>query len=420
MTPTTVGDSLKLSIALILKGYPRLSETFIAQEIRALEQRGIEILIVSLRHPTDPAVHPIHEEIQAKVLYLPEYLHNEPLRLLRALWAALYKRKFIATARLWLRDLGRDFSFNRIRRFGQALVLVNELPPQVTRFYAHFIHTPGSVTRYSAELTGLPWSASAHAKDIWTIPQWEIREKLAHLEWLSTCTRVNAEYLQSLTDKPEKVELVYHGLDFERFPAADKSLVTKRKRGDIRIISVGRAVAKKGYHFLLEALAMLPQELNWSMTHIGGGTELSRLKSLAGELNLSDRIHWLGPQPQKRVLEYYRNSDLFVLPCQVIDDGDRDGLPNVLMEAQSQRLCCISSDISGIPELIEDDVTGALVPQRDSHSLANTLKVLMTDEKKRVAMAEAGYQRVTRHFSMDKGIDQLIARFTSSPVSADD
>jgi hypothetical protein len=164
-----------LRVAFILKGYPRLSETFIAQEIAALERRGLDILIVSLRRPTDSRRHPVHQEIRAAVLYLPEYLLLEPLRVLRAWWNVRRSFDFKPVFSLWLKDLRRDLTPNRMRRFGQALVLAAELPADVRHLHTHFLHTPASVTRYAAALLGLPWSGSAHAKDVWTTPEWEKR-----------------------------------------------------------------------------------------------------------------------------------------------------------------------------------------------------------------------------------------------------
>src|SRR5436190_886277 len=165
-------------VAFLLKGYPRLSETFIAQEILALERRGLEILIVSLRHPTDRATHPVHRLIKAALLYLPEYLYQEPLRVWRG-WLRCRRRPGYRKARAaFLADLWRDMSPNRVRRFGQALVLAEELPPDVDHLHAHFLHTPASVARYAAMIAGLDWTVSAHAKDIWTSRAWEKRRKL--------------------------------------------------------------------------------------------------------------------------------------------------------------------------------------------------------------------------------------------------
>jgi hypothetical protein len=207
-------------VAFVLKGYPRLSETFIAQEIHALEKRGLDILIVSLRHPTDRAVHPVHDQVKASRLYLPEYLHQEPLRVWRG-WRRVRRLPgYKAARRAWLADLRRDSTPNRVRRFGQALVLAAELPPGIDRLHAHFLHTPASVTRYTATMIGLPWSFSAHAKDIWTTPDWEKREKLADAKWAVTCTVSGHAHLAALALDAKRVGLSYHGIALDRFPPA--------------------------------------------------------------------------------------------------------------------------------------------------------------------------------------------------------
>ncbi len=407
------------TLGVVVKGYPRLSETFIAQELLSLEQHGIGLEIISLRHPTDRARHPVHEEIRAHVNYLPEYLHREPLRVVSAIgWALLRPLRLAWVARLWLKDLCRDRSRNRVRRFGQALVLARELNPTIDLLYAHFLHTPASVCRYAANLRGLPWTVSAHAKDIWTSPEWELREKLAELEWLATCTRYNVDYLQSLADQPEKVRLLYHGLNLERFArdeccsAQPKSVSVRdgsNMQEPVRLLSVGRAVPKKGYFVLLDALARLPADLSWQLTHIGGGELLAALKAHAAGLGIAERIIWAGALAQTEVLAAYRASDLFVLPCRVNEDGDRDGLPNVLMEAQSQGLAVVSSAISAIPELVEDDENGLLVAPDDAPALAAALKRLISSPEERQRMGHAGRQRVRTVFDHHQAIGQLVS-----------
>ena len=174
---------------VVLKGYPRLSETFIAQELLGLERAGIDFVIVALRRPTERQRHPVHDEIRAPVVYLPEYLHREPLRVLRALADRLLKPGFVKAWNSFVSDFRRDVSRNRIRRFGQALVLAAEWPQGGAWLHAHLCHTPASVTRYTSLLLGLPWTCSAHAKDIWTSPDWELAEKLGSARWTVTCTR---------------------------------------------------------------------------------------------------------------------------------------------------------------------------------------------------------------------------------------
>jgi len=402
-------------VAFVLKGYPRLSETFIAQEIRALERRGLDIRIVSLRHPTDPSVHPVHREIVAPVLYLPEYLHEEPLRVARGWRNARRLPGYAAARRVWLRDLARDPTPNRVRRFGQAMVLAAECPPDVTWLHAHFLHTPASVTRYAATMRELPWSVSAHAKDVWTTPEWEKREKIADCRWLVTCTTgVNADHLAALAPEPTRVELVYHGLDLARFPPAPETPATA-DGGDtdhpVVILSVGRAVAKKGYRVLLSALAALPPDLQWRLIHIGGGPMLAALRNQAAEAGIDGRIDWRGAQPQEAVLEAYRSADLFVLASRVAPDGDRDGLPNVLMEAQSQGLPCLATSVSAIPELIEDGENGVLVPPDDIDTLAAGLERLIREPALRHRLGAAGARHVQERFQLDAGIDRLAHRF---------
>ncbi|HET7672386.1 MAG TPA: glycosyltransferase [Burkholderiales bacterium] len=411
-----------MRVAFVLKGYPRLSEAFIAQEIAALERRGLDILIVSLRHPTDRRRHPVHDEIRAPVAYLPEYLHREPLRVLRA-WLAIRKWPSYGRARAqWLRDLARDRTANRIRRFGQALVLAAELPPDIERLHAHFLHTPASVARYAALLRGLPWSGSAHAKDIWTTPEWEKREKLADCDWLATCTRVNHDHLAALAPAG-RVQLAYHGIDLGRFPPPPATRLGadgRDARHPVTILSVARLVEKKGTDTLLEALARLPAEVHWRYVHVGSGPLLDRLKQQAERLGIAGRVDWRGALAHGQVLEEYRKADLFALACRVAADGDRDGLPNVLAEAQSQGLACVATRVSAIPELVQDGASGVLVQENDSAALAGALQALIRDPARRRALGEAGQARVRAQFTLQANFERLAARFgLPAPAHAD-
>ena len=376
-------------VVFVLKGYPRLSETFIAQEIAELERRGLPILIASLRYPTDKRTHPVHAGIRAPLLYLPEYLRDEALRVLRAWWRVRGLPGYRAARAIWLRDLWRDRTANRVRRFGQALVLASELPADVVRLHAHFLHTPASVTRYAATLRGLVWSGSAHAKDIWTTPAWDLREKLASCEWLVTCTATNRDYLATLAPAG-RVELVYHGLDMQRFgPVAPALAARDGSDADnpVRLLSVGRLVEKKGTDVLLDALAQLPPHLHWRLVHVGGGPLGEALAQRAQALGISSRIAWRGAMAQEELLAEYRAADLFALASRVAQDGDRDGLPNVLMEAQSQGVPCIATRVAAIPELIEHEVDGYVCGAATQEELIRGLRWFL-DEPTR--MAEAG------------------------------
>jgi len=165
---------------------------------------------------------------------------------------------------------------------------------------------------------------------------------------------------------------------------------------------------------LLAALAALPAELNWCFVHVGGGPLLPRLMAQAKASGLEDRISWLGPQPHDEVLRQYGKADIFALACRIARDGDRDGLPNVLMEAQSQGLACVSTRVSAIPELIDHGQTGLLVPERDSRALCDALERLIVEPSTRVQLGAAGYRRVREHFSFEGNAGRLAAKFQLS------
>jgi glycosyltransferase involved in cell wall biosynthesis len=367
-----------------------------------------------MRQPTDKAIHPVHREIEAPVTYLPEYLHDAPLRVIRGLWRARRLPGFKAAWRAFLADLGRDITRNRVRRLGQAAVLAVEMPDDVGQIHAHFIHTPASVARYASLMTGLPWSCSAHAKDIWTTPDRELADKLADADFVVTCTAAGLARLNALAPADNQATLVYHGIDLGRFRPLAAPLV-ERNGGDpakpVRFVTVARAVEKKGLDTLIEALALLPRDLAWTWTHIGGGDLIKRLKTLAEARGVADRCSFKGARPQEEVIAAYGASDAFVLPCRVAGDGDRDGLPNVLMEAGSQGLALVSTPVSGVTELIEDGVNGVIVPPDDVRALAQQLEALARQPTERYRLGRAAVKTVGQRFDHAAAMAGLIRLF---------
>ena len=286
-------------VAFVLKGYPRLSETFIAQEILALERRGLAILIVSLRHPTDRKTHPVHAAIRAERLYLPEYLYQEPARVWRGWRWARRQNGYRRAWRAWLADLWRDPTPNRVRRFGQALVLAAELPQDIGHLHAHFLHTPASVARYAALICGLGWTVSAHAKDIWTTPDWEKREKLGEAAVGGDLHRRRPRPSGGAGAAVRSGGAVLSRARSRTLCAAAAAARRARDGRRCRTLrsccsrSVGRS-PKKGYDDLLAALALLPPDLSWRFVHIGGGALAANLRHRAESLGLAPRIEWRG------------------------------------------------------------------------------------------------------------------------------
>ena len=402
------------NMAVVVKGWPRLSETFIAQELVALEAAGHSFDIWSLRHPTDTKRHPLHDRLQAQVKYLPEYLWQEPQRVWAARDAVRALPGYAEAYRIWRADLRRDPSKNRIRRFGQACVLAHELPAETLSLYAHFLHTPASVTRYAAIMRGLPWGFSAHAKDIWTSPDWEIHEKLDPAQYGAdfgaTCTGFGAKHLKEMSADPDRIDLIYHGLDLTRFPdAPDRTW--RKADGPLRMLSVGRLVEKKGFDRLIAALAMLPADLDWRWVHVGGGGLYDLLHGMAEDAGIAHRIDWRGACDQPEVIAEMCAADMFVLPSRVAEDGDRDGLPNVLMEAASQLLPILSTPVSAIPEFIDSGTHGVLSDDAPQ-ALAEAIIGMAADPGACERMARAALARLKTDFGMDPGIARLSERLT--------
>ena len=406
-------------LVVVVKGYPRISETFIVQELAALERRGLGLAIVSLRRPYDAIRHPIHQAIRAPVLYLPEYLHQAPRRVVAGHWRAWrrhpgrYRRAGVS----WLRDLVRDPTPNRVRRFGQAGVLAAELPATARHLHAHFLHTPASVARYAAEMTGLSYSLSGHAKDIWTRPAWELREKLAGARFAVTCTAANRARLEALAPA-RPVALVYHGLD-RAFFAPPSAIGSRRDGSDpadpVRLLSVGRFQPKKGFDVLLRALALVPGHV--TLTVVGYGPAERRLRRLGRTLGVEGRLRWAGPLDHPAVRALYRASDLFVLASRIAPDGDRDGLPNVVVEALSQGLPVIVTRVAALGEIVEDGVNGRLVPAEDPAALAAAITALAGDAGTRQRLGAAGVRRVAEGWDLESGVDRLVALL--APALAD-
>jgi glycosyltransferase involved in cell wall biosynthesis len=408
-------------VLVVLKGYPRVSETFIAHELAALERRGLPLHIVSLRRPYDALTHPVHATIRAKVTYLPEYLYEAPGRVFAGHARALARapRRYLRALGLWLRDVVRDPTPNRGRRFGQAGVLAGELPAGAAHLHAHFLHTPASVARYAAVMCGLDYSLAGHAKDVWTTPDWELRAKLRQARFTVTCTAAGRDRLDAIA--PGRAELVYHGLDRELF-AAPPTFGSRRDgtdpRDPVRLLAVGRFQPKKGYPTLLEAVARVRAEVR--LTVVGYGPLAAALHARADALGLASRLTWAGALDQPAVRAQYRASDLLLLASEVAPDGDRDGLPNVVVEALSQGLPVVATRAGAIAELVDDGVHGRLVSPGDAGALAAAIEELARDPDQRQQMGAAGIHRVAAGWDLDAGAERVhrLLRATLSTAAA--
>lgn len=370
-------------LCILVKGFPRISETFITREIETLQDAGLRFSLASLRRAQTEAKHVSHR-VHTQINYLPEYLHEEPVRVSRALNTARRMPGAATAWRMFRADVKRDFSRNRLRRFGQACVLAAELPAETRHLHAHFIHTPASVARYAAALRGISFSVSAHAKDIWTTPDWDLRDKLDRAEFVCTCNAAGAARLSALAP----------GWQVHLWPHLTiQSLRTARvpRTGPVRLLTVARAVPKKGLRLLLTALAQLRPEPAWTWTHIGGGPELAALKAAVQNHPYKERVTIMGALPHEDVVAALGRHDIFVLTAQVSDDGDRDGRPNALIEAMNAGLACIATGVGGIPEVLTSG-SGTIVAPEPA-AIAGAIQTLVSAPETILSLGDAARAR---------------------------
>lgn len=392
-------------LAIVVKGFPRLSETFVARELTGLEARGISFSLHALRRPGGDAAL-VENTVRARPHYLPEYLHEAPWRVLGAVARARGMPGFAAAWRAFCADLGLEFSRGRARRFGQACVLACEMPESVRHIYAHFAHSPASVARYAGLMRGIGFSISAHAKDIWTAPEWDLRQKMREAGFVTVCNRAGHARLASLGGN---LRLIKHGLAKDATAATAPAQARDGSVADdpVRLVCVARAVEKKGLRTLVDAMATLPRAMAFRLDHFGGGPLLGALKAKARALGLEDRIVWHGAIPHAAVIAALDRSDLFVLPARMGSDGDRDGIPNALLEAQARGLAVVSTRVGGIEEAVSDGQTGRLVAPGDAGALAAVLLEMIEHPHAREALGRAALDHARSAYDAEAGYDEI-------------
>ena len=388
-----MSDRSGVVLAYILKGYPRLSETFILNEMLLLEEQGHRLHIYAMRDPGESKVHSNVERIQAPVHYIPDHFWRS--------FGALVGANvllFLDRPGTWWKSFreaaGRSIarrSSSTIKRFVQAGYLVQRhlREEPAAHIHAHFAHGPCTTAMYAAALTGTEYSFTAHAKDIYVQEKDFLRKKLERAGFVVTCTGFNRQTLQEVHDGTP-IHRIYHGVDCSHF--RPRPALT----GEVpHILSVGRLVPKKGFPVLLEALSHLSQRgVDFRCTLVGDGPQRSLLQARVDALGLASRVHFTGKLTQEELIEHYAEADCIALACQVQDDGDRDGIPNVLVEAMAMGVPIVSTHISGIPELVKDGVTGLLVEPENPLALADALGRLLCDRELAEKLSESGRLRV--------------------------
>ena len=400
-------------LGMILKGYPRISETFISNEILLLEKLGFPIHLFSMRQPRESFTHQNVTQIQAGVDYLPETLLRPLPKLLyhNCLLAVRRPGPYAQALKKALRRFMRTRKSATLKHLFQAGYLVRCLIPasHSLHLHAHFAHSPASVAMFASILSGLPFSFTAHAKDIYTSDPRQLREKMAMAKFVVTCTEYNRRYLKALADGiPRPIYRVYHGIDTEMF--TEHTDISANANPPYRILTVARLIAKKGLPTVYKALKILKDKgIAFKHTLIGDGEDRETILDLVNALGLSEQTRWLGTQPHDVVREQYNRAHLFVLGCQVAPNGDRDGIPNVLFESMAMGVPVVATTVSAIPELVETEKTGLLVDPESPDKMAAAMLRMLTDTHLRIRIIPAAQQKVIDKFDNKALIRELAA-----------
>ncbi|HST65458.1 MAG TPA: glycosyltransferase family 4 protein [Mycobacteriales bacterium] len=461
-------DETRDTIGYVLKGYPRISELFIASEIWRLEQLGLPLRLFVLKPADEAEHHPVVDKIEADPTYLPETTSlsgttvpawlKDNLASFRKPLARVARRHPLRLGRTAAAALGQSVRARAglrprsvyLKEFLQAVDLADRLEEagDVRHLHAHFAHGTTTVTWLAAKLTGLPFSFTGHAKDIYRQslnPAGLLRRKMRAASFVVTCTGANQEHLRRVEPSAD-VHLVYHGLNADfagmlpAFATADTAVpevpvrrpqpatattatttaTTAAARwpdvagtaapaswrepvgAPLRVVAVGRLVPKKGFDVLVQAIADLHRRgVDLELVIAGeDGPDAAKVRGLVAEL-CPELVRFTGPLSQCELLSLYRGADVFALACRVDGDGDRDGIPNVMVEAMAAGLPVVSTAVSGIPELVRHGENGLLVPPEDPAALASALLKLAADVPLRERLAAAGRSTVAERFDGD-------------------
>lgn len=402
-------------VAYVMKRYPRLSETFILNEIRIMERLGAELHIFSLLQPEPPPHHPMVSAVKAPLHTLPATLFAKLAKLVRAHGAAV-----VTSPRRYLRALGYALVWSagspspiglwkQFVRAGFVAAICRQVG--IRHIHAHFANDPTEVVHFVSLMTGISFSFTAHAKDLYLTPKRIVRRRSRAATFVATCTGYNAHYLRDLigADDREKVKLVYHGIDLSMFTVQElPTQAGPAAESAYRLLSVGRLVPKKGHEHLIAACAQLRDsgyEIRCRI--VGGGPLHDELAAQIARLQLRDIVSLEGPMTHAELIGLFRQADLFALAPRITDDGDRDGIPNVIAEAMAAGVPVVSTEVSGIPELVRHERTGLLVPPNDSTALADAIARLIASPELANSLATSALALLEADFDLMKTTVQL-------------
>jgi colanic acid/amylovoran biosynthesis glycosyltransferase len=397
-----------VSVGYVLKVFPRLSETFVLNEILELEEQGVNVEVFSLKPSTEARYHAGLAQLKAQIHHLHQ--NGSPERCWRNLkeqceaWGLLQPSGSSTALATALRS-------GELRHLIQAMQLVAEVRKRgVQHLHAHFATSATWVSLLAHTLSGISFSFTAHAKDIYhqDVDRSLLQEALERASFVVSVTDHNVRLLQRhAPDAAHKIHRVYNGIRMEEHGPAP-TLVGEKPL----ILGVGRLVEKKGFRYLIEACRILKQQArDFRCVIIGGGVERGNLRNLISKCSLEDTVELMGPQTLSVVMDHMVRAQMLVLPCIVAEDGNRDALPTVMLEAMALGRPVVSTDLPGVTEIVDHGRTGLLVNQHDSKALAEAIGRILTETGLGIEMGREGRRKAERLFSLRKNVATIASLF---------
>jgi colanic acid/amylovoran biosynthesis glycosyltransferase len=419
------GDKMQSSpplpnVAYILLHFPRFTETFVAEEIQTLRSQGVDVRIISVLKAGSGPVQPLSEQLLPYTWYAPGLLSPN-------LWLAqmhfLFKspHRYVDLLIKLLRQPYPDtFPIRLAKRliiFLKAVAIAYHLrDSEVQLLHAHFAAMPGAAAGIVAKLLELPFTVTAHAFDIYCVLKNELlRLVTSQASHVVAISEYNRQHIAKLgTCRIEDISVVRCGVNLSQFEGLPVARAERQPSEPFKILSVGSLLPKKGHLYLIHACHLLQQRgFDFSCDIIGSGENEPELAERIQHWGVQDRVRLIAYRAHPEIIEAYRQYDVFVLASTIASDGDRDGIPVVLMEAGAMGMPLISTEVSGIPELVQHEQTGWVVPPGDPEALADAIELLDGDPELRARLGQNARSLVEEEFDSEKNAHRLLAVFHS-------
>ncbi len=364
-----------------------------------------------MRQPRENFCHASVKEIKAQVDYLPTELFLDFSRLIspNIFLAAKRPAIYLKTLNFAADGVRRKNGLATLKHLLQAGYLTNNIllkDKNIVHLHGHFAHSPTSVTLFASLLSGTPFSFTAHAKDIYTSSKEKIKRKIERARFVTTCTSHNLKYLESVAgNSSTPIFCIYHGIDISLFQHRQRSI---QPTPPYQFLTIARLTEKKGLPTLYKALKILHDKgIQFHHTLIGDGDDKEKILNLISTLGLNKNCKWLGTRTHEEVLHHFRKSDLFILACEIARSGDRDGIPNVLVESLAMGVPALSTEISAIPEILLNEKTGITVAPSDPEAMSKAIIRMVTDEDLRHRLISNGRKYVEAEFDNTTWVTNL-------------